>query len=127
VHLTQVETRNGMVPVSSKETTLLDLANDLNIVGGIDNAANLVIELCETSDICVEALVELSANYPVTAVRRLGFLMESYTDVTGLEYLKAACIRRNNSLSLLDPQGGHGGKVNTEWRIRINREVFPDV
>ena len=41
------ESRTGIVLVSSIETTILDTASDIGYVGCIDNAANLIIELCE--------------------------------------------------------------------------------
>jgi len=127
VSLIQVETKNGIVPVSCRETTLLDVANDVMIVGGIDNAANLIIELCDASAPDMGILVELSMYYPVTAARRLGFLIESYTDIPELEELKAACTKRNTASSLLDPQSGPNGTLNAEWNIKVNREVMPDV
>ena len=123
----QTETRSGMVPVSSRETTLLDVSNDIGIVGGIDNAANLVIELCEVSGLDMDALLALSEYYPVATIRRLGFLIENFTKVLGVKQLKAACKRRNVSPSLLDPQSKPGGAVNAEWGIIINIEVIPDV
>jgi len=127
VSMIHTETKSGSVPVSSKETTLLDVANDIGIVGGIDNAANLVIELCEASEPDIEALVALSIYYPVTASRRLGFLMENFTEISGLTLLKTACENRNASSSLLDPQAEPGGAIDAEWNIKINREVSPDV
>jgi predicted transcriptional regulator of viral defense system len=127
VLLTQIDTRSGKVPVSSKETTMLDVANDIRLVGGIDNAANLIIELCENIKPDIDALVTLSKLYPITAVRRLGFLMDSYADVSGLGKLKDMCFKRAKVLSLLDPQSGNSGTANTEWSIRVNREVSPDI
>jgi len=127
VSLIQAETKSGMVPVSNRETTLLDVANDIAIVGGIDNAANLVIELCEVSEPDIEVLVALSVYYPATASRRLGFLMEKFTEISGLAIFKTACEKRNASLSLLDPQAEPGGAIDAEWNIKINRKVSPDV
>jgi predicted transcriptional regulator of viral defense system len=127
VSFIQVETKNGMVPVSCRETTLLDVANDVVIVGGIDNAANLIIELCDASAPDMGILVELSMHYPVTAARRLGFLIESYTNISELEKLKAVCTKRNTAPSLLDPQSKPNGAMNAEWNIKVNREVTPDV
>ena len=63
----------------------MDVANDIAIVGGIDNTANLIIELCDTTEPDIEALVALSEYYPVAAARRLGYLMETFTEVSGLE------------------------------------------
>jgi len=124
--VTKVQMRSGEVPVSNKETTLLDIANDIEIVGGIDNAANLIIELCETEP-DMDALDTLSVHYPVTAVRRLGFLLESFTSVTGLEKLKGSSLKRETALSVLDPQAGSSGTICKDWNIKINREVSPDI
>jgi len=127
VTLMKVETRSGMASVASRETTLMDVANDIAIVGGIDNTANIIIELCDTTEPDIEALVALSEYYPVAAARRLGYLMETFTEVSGLEKLFGAIAKRRAALSLLDPQAGHRGLINMVWKIRINREVSPDV
>ena len=127
VSLIEIESKNGMIPISSKETTLLDIANDISIVGGVDNAANLIIEMCEYGGPDIETLAKLSELYPTTAVRRLGFLMESFTITPRLEKLSELCKRRKTSVSILDPQLPPTGELNTEWNIRINREVSPDV
>jgi len=116
-----------MVPVSSRETTLLDVANDIGIAGGIDNAANLIIELCEATAPDTDILAALSAHYPVTTARRLGFLLEKFTDISGLEKLEAAYTKCNTAPSLLDPQAGRKGAFNARWNIIVNREVNPDV
>jgi hypothetical protein len=50
------------------------------LVGGIDNAANLIIELCEIP-IDFSALVAFAELYPTSAIRRLGFLLEHFTDI----------------------------------------------
>jgi hypothetical protein len=36
---------------------MLDIVNDIGIVGGIDNAANLIIELCETNQPDINVLL----------------------------------------------------------------------
>jgi predicted transcriptional regulator of viral defense system len=127
VSVIQTETKSGMVPVSSMETTLLDVTKDVGNVGGIDNAANLVIELCEASAPDMDAIVTLSLYYPVTAARRLGFLLENFTEISGLHKLKDACAKRNITSSLLDPHAEPIGVVDAGWNIKINREVSPDV
>jgi len=127
VSLIQAETKSGIVPVSSRETTLLDVANDVGIIGGIDNAANLIIELCESAEPDMITLVALSAYYPVAAVRRLGFLIENFTEMSELDGLKNACVKRNAAPSSLDPQAGPNGTVDKGWNIKVNREVSPDV
>ncbi len=127
VSLTNIETKSGSVPLSSRETTLLDICSDIGIVGGIDNAANLIIELCELSEIDMDTLITISENYPITTTRRLGFLLEKFTDTSDLSQLHAACEKRNAALSILDPYGCLTGYQDTRWRIKINKEVSPDV
>jgi len=122
-----VELKNGAVPISSKESTLLDIASDIGFVGGIDNAANLIIELCDTSAPDINAICALSEHYPASAVRRLGFITERFTDISELELLKAISNRRNSGISLLDPQSDNTGSVDKTWRLKINREASPDV
>lgn len=127
ISLIKVESRSGFVPVSSRETTLLDIANNTQIVGGVDNAANLIIELCEAGKPDIEAIIGLAGHYPVTAVRRLGFLLESFTDTPGIYKLAKICIGQKVTASILDPQAQPAGKLNATWNIKINREVSPDV
>jgi len=122
-----VESKNGAVPISNREMTMLDIAGGIGIVGGIDNAANLIIELCETTAPDFELLTTLSPHYPSSAIRRLGFLMEQFTDVPALECFKLVSDNRETSISLLDPQSPNAGKINNRWRLKINREVSPDV
>jgi len=124
--LQKVETKSGSAYVSNRETTLMDIANDIGIVGGIDNAVNLIIELSEDANLNMEALTRLSAMYPVTASRRLGYLLECYTDVDA-EELHTDCRKREAATSLLDPQGGRITAINKRWKLGINREVSPDL
>ena len=127
IHLAKVEARSCMVPVSSKETTLLDVANDIEIAGGIDNAANIIIELCEEAEPDIAKIIDLSAHYPVTALRRLGYLLDEYSDISGLDTLRDACSKHNEAPSILDPQAEKNGAINRDWNIRINREVSLDI
>ena len=106
---------------------MLDIAGGIGIVGGIDNAANLIIELCETAAPDFALLAALSAHYPSSAIRRLGFLLEQFTDIPAPERLKLISDNRETSISLLDPQSPSVGRVNTRWQLKINQEVFPDV
>ena len=122
----KVESKNGMVFVSSRETTLLDIANDIAIVGGLDNATNLIIELCdEIPD--VNEISIIAENYPSSTIRRLGYIMENFTDVSNLVQLESVCNKRSVSVSLLDPQISNIGAIDKRWQLIINRKVNPDV
>ena len=130
VHLTPIveyETKNGKIPVSSREATMLDIARDIGHVGGIDNSANLIIELCETSAPDLGVINALSRHFPSSAIRRLGFLIENFTGVSEIEQLREISDNRNAAISLLDPQSRNLGTIDKRWKLKINREVIPDV
>lgn len=130
IHLaatTKIESKNGSVPISNREMTLLDIADGIAFVGGIDNAANLIIELCEASAPNLEELASLAMHYPSSTVRRLGFFMEYFTNIPVPEQLKAISDDRKTSVSLLDPQSAAIGIIDKYWQLKINREVNPDI
>jgi len=122
-----VESKNGAVPISNKETTLLDITSDVGYVGGIDNAANLVIELCEASPPDITVINDLSVYYPVSAIRRLGYIFQHFTDVKNFDKLKAVSDNRTVAVSLLDPKSKSIGCIDKYWKLKINREVCPDL
>ena len=122
-----MESKNGAVPVSSRETTMLDIVSDIECIGGIDNAANIIIELCEASAPDFAVINELSSHYPMSAIRRLGFLLEHFTDTSELELLRTISENSNTTVSLLDPQSDNIGSIDKHWRLKINKEVSPDI
>ena len=131
-HINQIrtynfDTKSGKALISSRETTILDIANDIGIVGGVDNAANLIIELCEADKVNIELLVLLCEYYPTSAIRRLGYIMENFTVFANLDQLVNISKARNTAVSLLDPQYVSSGTINKRWQLKINREVEPDV
>jgi predicted transcriptional regulator of viral defense system len=127
VALTKTESKNGAVLISNKETTMLDIASDIGYVGGISNAANLIIEMCEAGVPDLYAITALSSHYPTSAIRRLGYLMERFADVPGWEQLKVISDQRSATVSLLDPLSANLGVIDRNWMLKINQEVDPDV
>ena len=69
----------------------------------------------------------LSAYYPASAIRRLGFLIENYSDASASNKLRLISDSRKTAISLLDPQSGGIGTVDKRWQLKINKEVLPDV
>jgi len=120
--------KSGTVSVSSREATLLDVCNDVELVGGIDNAANLVIELCDTETPSIADIIALSNIYPASAIRRLGWLMQTFTEISGIETLQKAAYLRDAAASTLDPLTGKAESIlDLGWNLKINRKVEPDV
>ena len=127
-----VETRSGSVPVSTRAVTLLDIASDIGMVGGIQGAVNLIIELCDTelcdTDEPIEReLSDIAQHFPAATLRRLGWIMENFTNIRGLEPLAKMADDLTRHPSLLDPSRPYSGKTDAIWRLNINTEVKPDV
>jgi predicted transcriptional regulator of viral defense system len=121
------ETRSGQVAVSATETTLLDIASDTAISGGLDNVANIVIELCEDNAPDMEILVETASHYPVAAIRRLGWLIENFTAEIHMDSLYAHTESRATPPTKLLPSSSHRGRLDRRWNMYINTEVNPDL
>ena len=122
-----IESRSGMVPISSREATLFDIADGVSIAGGLDNVANLVIELCEAGKPSMSSIIGLSQYYPASSLRRLGWLLENFTDTGDVNLLKEAASNREAAASLLDPLSGRSGILDAGWSLKLNSVVEPDV
>jgi predicted transcriptional regulator of viral defense system len=121
------QTRSGSARVSTRATTLLDVSNDPSVVGGLDNVANIIIELCETDEVFMPELLDAANCYPASALRRLGWILENHTDHDELENLRETALARASGPSKLDPAGAFSGSLDEGWNIYINRRIEPDV
>jgi predicted transcriptional regulator of viral defense system len=126
VPVTYKETRSGSVIVATPETTLLDIVSELQISGGINNVANIVIELCEENPLNMNLLVKTASLYPTSTIRRLGWLLESYTDVDDTEHLRTLSVTGKKNPSKLLPTA-KVENLNDRWNIFINAKVEADV
>ena len=120
-------TRNGAVPVSNRAVTLLDVASDLPIVGGLNNAANLIVELCDTDEPFLDEIIELSPLYSTAAARRLGWIMANFTEVQRLDALALAIKQKVSDVSRLDPSKPKSGTHDKMWRIDVNTSIEVDL
>jgi predicted transcriptional regulator of viral defense system len=121
------ETRSGGVAISTREVTVLDIANDPAISGGIDNVANILIELCEDQSLDSNALYEAAAFYPAAAIRRVGWLIEGFADWIDAGPLHDVLESRSAAPSLLVPSSAERGSLDRRWNLYINRVMEPDV
>ena len=120
----------GRMRVASVATTMLMVCADVDICGGIDNVANVVVELVEGTDdmqLVIDDICRNAHAFPVAAARRLGWLIENFADCAAQDRLALQCAKRSGSLSVLSPQSQRGGSISTRWNLEINREVVPDV
>lgn len=118
-------TRTGYARVSTAELTLLDVAADIERVGGIDNAATVILELVENNEIDWVTLAKLSERYPASAARRVGFLIEQLGNQveSELEPLRLRAKDAAATASILDPLSVARGPLDSSWMIRVNSEV----
>lgn len=112
--------------VASPGTTMLMLAADPVICGGISNVANLVIELSEENPGYEADLVSDAPLFPDAASRRVGWLLDTFCGGAPAE-LAAYCSGLSSGPSFLSPSSARSGSLNAEWRTIVNEEVDPDV
>jgi predicted transcriptional regulator of viral defense system len=126
--IVQKKVDTGYINVSSPELTALDLVCYFDQVGGLNRVATVLEELCESID--ANKLLDLSKRYsPITAVQRLGFLLEEILDMRDLsnpikEYLKTV----NYFPVLLRPQKEKTEMITgNDWKVVQNLEIETDL
>lgn len=119
-------TPTGTMAVSTPELTAVDLANRPLRGAALDNVATVLIELVEDGKLHDDALAQLVDEFPVAATRRVGWIVEHFTDLR-LDELADASSGGIDEPSDLDPYGPRRGKVDRRWRVRVNTTVDPDV
>lgn len=121
------DTRSGSARVSTVAATMLDIASDPRIAGGIDNVATVLVELSETDGFQVADLVALRGAFRVVALRRVGWILEQFGEIDDLEGLRSAALGGPQTPSRLDPTRDLVGTLEPRWRLRLNRDVEPDL
>jgi predicted transcriptional regulator of viral defense system len=118
--------RKTGVCVASPGTTMLMLAADSGICGGMSNVANLVVELAEEHPgFGTEAATD-APLFPDAAARRLGWLLDAFGEGAPDE-LAGYCASLAGEPSFLSPASAKTGRLDTRWRIVVNEEVDPDI
>jgi predicted transcriptional regulator of viral defense system len=98
-------TRSGSARISTPELTMLDVASDLDLAGGIDNAATVIAELADNEHFNPTALTRLSALFPAAPARRVGWVLDNVAALDGLDGLQETVVSRAATASVLDPFG----------------------
>jgi predicted transcriptional regulator of viral defense system len=121
-----VELRNvptGVVRVSTREQTALDLVAYHRKAGGWSNVASVLADLAELDG---EQLVRLAARRPVAVMRRLGWLLDNFTEGIDTDPLAAAARQPTAGVTLLEPGEGRDGPADVRWALIANTQVEPD-
>ena len=120
-------TQTGAVNVSTRAATMLSVACDSNIASGLDNAANIIIELSETEETFVSDAAACAGLFPISALRRLGWILENFTDTGGLAQLSEISRESKSSLSKLSMYNAYSNRIDKKWSLDINERIEPDV
>lgn len=121
------KTQTGAVNVSTRAATMLSATNDLNNVSGLDNAANIVIELSETEEDFIVEVAACSALFPISALRRLGWILENFTTTASLDILAAISRESNVKTSKLSTYKHYSDRIDSRWSLDINEGIEPDI
>ena len=124
----QKKVDTGYINVSSPELTALDLVNYFEQAGGLNRVATMLEELCESID--ADKMLDLAKRYsPITAVQRLGFLLEEILNMRDLsepikDYLKTV----NYFPVLLRPQKEKPEMITgNDWKVVQNLKIETDL
>lgn len=107
------------VYISDKERTLVDFI--YNPIGSFETMERAIADNLKKIDL--NKFIKYLAMFPVAAVRkRAGYILEKLgCSKDMLEKLKKS-IDKNNTYVVLNPsRNSRKGKVNTEWRVIVNR------
>jgi len=123
----QYKTKTGTVNVSTRAATMLSAANDLGNVSGLDNAANIIIELSETKETFIDEVAACAALFPISALRRLGWILENFTNTSGLDQLVRLNQESRIKQSKLSTYKPYSDRIDMRWSLDINERIEPDV
>ena len=124
----QKKVDTGYINVSSPELTALDLVYYFDKSGGLNRVATVLEELCESMD--SEKLLDTAKRFsPVTAVQRLGFLLDEILGMQDLsnpikDYLKTI---RHFPIQLRPQKAKLDMITGNDWRVVQNVEIDSDL
>ena len=121
------KTQTGTAKVTTRAATMLSVTNDLSIVAGLDNAANIVIELSDTEEPFIDEVAACSSLFPISALRRLGWILESFTETSELDILVKLSKESTVKVSKLSSYKAYSDHIDNRWSIDLNERIEPDV
>jgi predicted transcriptional regulator of viral defense system len=119
---TDLQTPTGTIEVATPETTVLDLAARPGDSGGLDNVATVLIDLATDSRLDIDALAAAAADYPASAVRRAGWILDNYANLGVGGHVDP----RSTAPTKLDPHGDRRGRIDPVWHLIVNTDIEPD-
>ena len=115
--------RSGAFRVSTPEVTALDVASDIFLAGGLDNAATVIADLADEVGLDGQTLGSLAPKFADAAVRRVGWMVERFTGHRLDRLAEHVVARISSAPSRLHPALPLTGSVDTRWGLRLNAPV----
>ncbi len=124
---TKHKVRTGYLTVCTPEVTAFDLVAYQTKAAGIDNVATVLSELAEK--ISAPKLLEVSKNFEIATVQRLGFILDKVGATEIANSLEGEVRKRAPRSVVLVPGKRSARNVVTDkrWRIIVNDIVQPDL
>lgn len=126
VPVIHLPTKAGHARLSTPEATALDVARDVMLAGGIDNAATVMLELDELHALDRDDLIRLAAAAPAVVLRRLGYVLDRIGGQPDLAAVRTQARTGPSTPARLDPSAEATGPVDRDWLVRVNRELEVD-
>ena len=119
-------TPRGELRVSTPESTAIDLAGYPEHVGGLNQVATILSELCNEID--PASLVGAAANSPITWVQRLGYILTLVEAELAAEKIRDYVQAHAHEYTMLIP-GSANKKGHREpyWKLIVNTDLDPDI
>lgn len=121
------KTKSGFAKVSTRAATMLSITNDMDLAAGPNNVTNIIIELSETDELYIPEIAGCAHLFPVSALRRLGWMLENYADEQDLSALLDISQASETKLSKLSMYDAYSGRIDKKWSLDINTRIEPDV
>jgi predicted transcriptional regulator of viral defense system len=123
---TAMRSSSGDVRFSTPALTALDVAADLRLAGGLDNAASVIVDLVGEAGLTGDQVADTAPWRPLAAVRRAGWIMDNLAGASALGQLRRAARPDQGQPALLDPSGPRRGHANQAWGLIANADVDVD-
>lgn len=121
------KTKSGFAKVSTRAATMLSVTSDMELAAGPNNAANIIIELSETDEHYLPLIADCAPQFPISALRRLGWMLENFTEGQDLSELLEISQTSETKLSKLSMYDTYSGHIDKKWSLDINTRIEPDV
>lgn len=129
VPLEKKKVPTGYFQVSTPEATLVDVVYYRKYAAGLDNVANIVIELGKSDQLEPSKLFEAAVGMHDTAtVQRLGYLLDRFGFKTLSDPLEKWIKKQSPTrIPLLPGTDRYSGEHDKRWHVLVNYEIEPDV